>query len=288
MDQPATTAPASAEVSEYAEINARAAASYRRRRIRDRMLRIGLGAGVPIVLILLWQVASVTESIDARFFPAPSTIASRAYDDMAHGDLLSELWVNLRASLFRIGAGLFFGVTIGTVVGTLMGSVRFIRYSLAPLVYALYPMPKLAVLPLLLIIFGIGDVSKILLVSLGVFFVVALSAFSGTLYSPAIYHDVANAFGFPRLMRYRKVVLPAALPSIMSGIKLGIGQALILVVSVEFVSSNDGIGAFIWESWQTLDIPQMFIGLLCITILGAAGVLLGDALEHRLLPWAKR
>jgi ABC-type nitrate/sulfonate/bicarbonate transport system permease component len=87
-------------------------------------------------------------------------------------------------------------------------------------------------------------------------------------------------------MRYRYVILPAAMPSIMNGVKLGIGQALILCVSVEFVSSKDGIGAFIWQSWQTFNIPSMFVGLFCIAAAGALAVFGGDALEKKLVPWA--
>jgi ABC-type nitrate/sulfonate/bicarbonate transport system permease component len=272
----------------YADLNAKAAEGYRRRQRRDRTLRLVLGAGVPIVLILLWQVGSKLGIIDARFFPAPSTIVSRAVQDISERGLLSDLGTQVMASLIRIAAGIVIGVSCGIVVGTLMGSVAAIRYALSPLVYALYPMPKLAILPLLLIVFGIGDVSKIILVSLGVFFVVCLSAFSGTLYTNQIYNDVSRAFAFPSTMRYWRVVLPAALPAIMNGVKLGIGQALILVVSVEFVNSNDGIGYFIWQSWQTLDIPRMFIGLICVAIGGAAAVLLGDVCERMLVPWAKR
>lgn len=271
----------------HTDINVRAERSYRRRRRNDRALRIGLGAGIPIALLLLWQLSATLGIIDERFFPAPTVIVSRAIEDAVAGTLLGDLGTQLKATLVRILAGIAIGVTSGILVGTLMGSVRAIRYAIAPLVYALYPMPKLAILPLLLIVFGIGDVSKIALVSLGVFFVVGLSAFSGTLYTSQVYEDVSHAFAFPRLMRYGRVVLPAALPSIMSGVKLGIGQALILVVSVEFVNSNNGIGYFIWQSWQTLDIPRMFIGLLCVAIGGAAAVLLGDLCERLLVPWAK-
>lgn len=279
-----TTATAS---STHTDINERAERSHRRRRRNDRALQIGLGAGVPVLILLLWQVSSTVGLVDHRFFPAPTVIVSRAADDIDAGTLLGDLGKQLRASVVRIAAGIAIGVTSGILVGTLMGSIRAVRYALAPLVYALYPMPKLAILPLLLVAFGIGDVSKIALVSLGVFFVVGLSAFNGTLYTNQIYEDVAHAYAFPRLMRYWRVVLPAALPSIMSGVKLGIGQALILVVSVEFVNSNNGIGYFIWQSWQTLDIPRMFIGLLCVALGGAGAVLLGDLCERLLVPWAR-
>ncbi|MBO0828065.1 MAG: hypothetical protein J2P24_09810, partial [Streptosporangiales bacterium] len=176
-----------------AETNVTAERNYRRRRRNDRSLRIALGAGLPILLLLAWQVSSSADILDKRFFPAPSVIVARAIEDAASGTLLGDLGKQVVATLIRIAIGIAVGVTSGILLGTLMGSVRVIRYALAPLVYALYPMPKLAILPLLLIAFGIGNVSKIALVSLGVFFVVGLSAFSGTLYTPQIYEDVSHA-----------------------------------------------------------------------------------------------
>lgn len=268
-------------------LRARAAKDWAGRQRRDRTLRVALGVGVPVVLLALWQVASSAGVIDSRFFPSPSTIAGRAATDIADNGLLTELGHQFGVSLVRMAAGYFIGALAGVLLGTLMGSMRWVRYAFDPLLYAVYPMPKLAILPLLLIVFGIGNLSKITLVALGVFFVVCISTLSGTLYTNPMFQDVASAFSFPRLMRYRHVTVPAALPSIMNGLKLGIGQALILAVSVEFVSSNDGIGYFIWQSWQTFNIPSMFIGLFCVAAAGALAVFGGDAVERRLIPWAK-
>jgi NitT/TauT family transport system permease protein len=253
---------------------------------RDRFQKITLGIGFPLALLLVWQSASWLGFVDERFFPSPVTIVNRALEDIASNNLLPVLGGELLVSLRRIGTGFVIGTVAGILVGTAMGSVRRFRYMLGPFIYAVYPMPKLAILPLLLILFGIGDASKIALISLGVFFVVGISALSGTLYTAQMYRDVATTFSFTRRMRYRYVTLPAAMPSIMNGVKLGIGQALILCVSVEFVSSKDGIGAFIWRSWQTFNIPAMFVGLFCIAAAGALAVFGGDALEKKLVPWA--
>jgi NitT/TauT family transport system permease protein len=166
-----------------------------------------------------------------------------------------------------------------------MGTNRIARFGLAPLVNATYPMPKVALLPLLLVLLGIGESSKVALVALGVFFMVALNTLSGVTFSSPLYRDVARAFGFPRRLYYRYVVIPSAMPSIITGIKLGIGQALILVVSVEFISSNNGLGYFIWNAWQILNIPRMFVGLAVVLLLGAAAAWLGTFLERALVPW---
>lgn len=268
-------------------LRARAAKDWARRQRRDRALRVALGVGAPVVVLALWQAASSAGVIDPRFFPAPTTIAARTVTEIADHGLLANLSQQLEISLVRMAVGYFIGALAGVLLGTLMGSLRWVRYALGPLVFAVYPMPKLAMLPLVLIVFGLGNLGTITLVALGVFFVVCISTLSGTLYTDPIFQDVASAFAFPRFMRYRQVTLPAALPSIMNGLKLGIGQALILVVSVEMVSGNNGIGYFIWNSWQTFDIPSMFIGFFCVAVLGGLAAFAGNSMERRLIPWAK-
>jgi ABC-type nitrate/sulfonate/bicarbonate transport system permease component len=107
---------------------------------------------------------------------------------------------------------------------------------------------------------------------------------SGVLYANPIYRDLAIAYRIPVVTQWRRIMLPSALPSILAGLKLGIGQALILVVSSEFVSASDGIGYYIWNSWQILDIPRMFIGLIVVSIMGGVAIALSNAAERWLIP----
>lgn len=267
---------------------ARAARLWQRRRRRERASRFGLGIGIPVLVILAWELGSRIGLIDPQFFPAPSNVARQAWSAMVSGDLLHELLTATEVTLIRLVVGFLIGTAAGLVVGLAMGTTRYVRFSLAPIVQATYPMPKIAILPLLLVLLGIGEASKIALIALGVFFMVALNTLSGVVYSNPLHHDVAKSFSFPRVLYYRQVVIPSAMPSILSGVKLGMGQALILVVSVEFVSSDDGLGHFIWNTWQILDISRMFVGLAVILLLGALAALLGGALERWLVPWAEK
>jgi ABC-type nitrate/sulfonate/bicarbonate transport system permease component len=114
-----------------------------------------------------------------------------------------------------------------------------------------------------------------------------INSLSGVQYANPIYHDVAKAFRIPAATRWFRIIIPSALPAIVTGLKLGIGQALILVVSAEFVSSNNGLGYFIWNSWQVLDISRMFMGLVIVSVIGGIAVIGGNALERFLIPWAK-
>ena len=257
-------------------------------RRRQALQRILLGAGFPIVLLAIWQLCAMLGLIDQRFFPAPSRIASVAVSVFT-SPVESKLVVNdVLATLGRVVWGYIIGGLLGIVAGTFMGLYRPVRYALAPMVYATFPTPKLAIFPLLIIIFGLGDGSKTALVALGVFYMTCINTLSGVLYANPIYHDFAKAFRLPLHVQWFRVIVPSALPSIMTGLKLGIGQALILVVSSEFVSASDGIGYYIWNSWQILDISRMFVGLLIVSVLGGVAVVMSNAAERALIPWAKR
>jgi NitT/TauT family transport system permease protein len=265
-----------------------ARATWLRHRRTDKILRISLGFGVPVLLIALWELGSAIGLIDPQFFPSPSNVAQQAWTAVVRHHLLRDIGAALGATLLRLGWGFLIGAVVGLVLGLLMGTSRIARFGLAPLVTATYPMPKVALLPLLLVLLGIGEASKIAMVALGVFFMVALNTLNGVMFSSPLYRDVARAFSFPRTLYYRYVVIPGAMPSIINGIKLGIGQALILVVSVEFISSNNGLGYFIWNAWQILNIPRMFVGLALVLVLGAAAAWIGTFLERTFVPWTNR
>jgi ABC-type nitrate/sulfonate/bicarbonate transport system permease component len=137
----------------------------------------------------------------------------------------------------------------------------------------------------MIIFFGIGNVSMIALVALGVFFMMCINTVAGVTYSPPIYRDIAQAFQVPPLTRLMRITIPAAIPSVIGGLKLAFGQALIIVVSTEFVSGQDGIGYMIWNSWQVLNVSAMFIGLAVVGITGWLGSMAIAALGRKAVPW---
>jgi ABC-type nitrate/sulfonate/bicarbonate transport system permease component len=253
---------------------------------RRRILQLALGIGFPLALILLWQLAVGAGLVDRRFFPPPSRIVAASVALMGDARERGVLGNDIAATLWRIFVGYGLGAVVGTIAGIAMALSQKLRFALGPLVNATYPTPKLAIFPLMIVIFGLDDSSKIALIALGVFYMTCMSTLSGVLYSNPIFADVATAFRFPAWTRWTKVVVPAALPAIVTGLKLGLGQALILVVSTEMISGEDGIGHFIWESWQVLNIPRMFLGLVIVALSGGAAMLLGDLLERKLTPWA--
>ncbi len=258
-----------------------------RQRRRDRMMRIVYGAGFPIVLLVIWEILCAVGFIDARFFPSPSRIFDTTLAILASPTESSRLIGDVTATLQRLGFGYVLGAVSGIVVGAAMGLYRPVRYAVSPLVFATFPTPKLAIFPLLIVIFGIGDASKTALITLAVFYMTAINTLSGVMHANPVYQDFATAFRVPLLTRWFRITLPSALPSIMAGLKLGIGQALIMVVSSEFVSSSNGIGYYIWNSWQVLDIARMFVGLAVVMAMGGVAVWLSNVAERLLLPWAR-
>jgi ABC-type nitrate/sulfonate/bicarbonate transport system permease component len=270
----------------FAAATAAAVASAKGGQRRRRALGIVLGLGFPLALLGLWEALAAAGMIDRRFFPPPSAIGQAAVTLVGDPVERAALVNDLLASGRRIGASYALGSILGIVTGIVMALSPPVRLALGPLINAAYPTPKLAVFPLFIVIFGLGDASKIALITFGVFFMTCMSTLSGVMYSNPIYRDVAQAFQFPRRTTWLRVVVPAALPAIVTGLKLGLGQALILVVSTEMVSGEDGIGHFIWESWQVLNISRMFIGLIIAALAGGAAMLIGDFVERALTPWA--
>jgi ABC-type nitrate/sulfonate/bicarbonate transport system permease component len=235
----------------------------------------------PLLLLLLWELCARTGVIDTRFFPAPTSIAAKLVELAESG----ELWSNLSASLQRLLWGTLLGGVPALAIGIVMGLYRPLRAAIDPLISATYPVPKSAILPLILLIFGLGETSKIVMVALGVFYPVVINTVTGVLQIDRIYIDVGKNFRASRWQTFRTIALPGALPSIMAGIKLGIGMGLILIAISEMVGAKTGIGFMIWDAWQVLSVETMYVGLVVISILGFVLTLILNEIEGWILPW---
>lgn len=256
------------------------------RRRNQSIVRIALGVACPLVLLAIWQLLDLTGVIDRRFFPPPTRVLTDGIGILSDTGQRGQLLADTLVTLHRLGIGYVLGAFSGVAMGMGMALYAPFRYAFSPVVYGTFPMPKIAIFPLLIALIGIGEGSKIALVIMGVFYMTCINTLSGVLYANPIHRDVVKAFRIPRLTSWVHVVLPSAMPAIITGLKLGLGQALILVVSAEFVSADDGIGHYIWDSWQVLAIPRMFVGLVVVTAIGGIAVLLGSMAERRLVPWA--
>lgn len=238
----------------------------------------------PLALLLLWEACARAGYIEVRFFPAPSTIFAKLAELVG----TRGFWVDVGVSLRRMIVGFFMGAVPGLIVGLAMGLFRPVREIVQPLVAALYPLPKIAILPLVLLMFGIGELSKYVIVAIGVFFLMTINTFAGVMNIPGIYFDVARNLRASRLKIYLTVALPGALPGIFTGLRLCMGVALLLLVAAEFVGAEDGVGYRIWWAWSVFWVTNMYVGLAVIAVLGFLSAYFVDYLERKFLPWQRR
>lgn len=244
--------------------------------MRDRIISIL----TPILLLAVWEVCGRLGWIDVRFFPPPSQIIEKLIELTGSGELPINVWISLK----RLFWGFIVGGIPAIVIGICMGLWRPVRMAVEPLVSATYPLPKSAILPLVLLIFGLGEASKIAMVALGVFYPIVINTTAGVAQIPSIYLDVGKNFGASPWQKFYSIALPGALPSILAGIKLGIGLGLILIAIAEMVGAQSGIGYMIWNAWQILSIETMYVGLLVIALIGFALSFLLDEVEAAVLP----
>lgn len=235
----------------------------------------------PITLLLFWELMARIHIIDTRLLSSPSLILQSLIPLLISGDLL----YNTAVSAQRVLWGFLVGSIPGVLLGISMGLSPVIRSVIEPMIAATYPIPKLALMPLILLVFGLGETSKIFTIAIGVFYLVVINTMAGVLNIDKIYLDVAQNFGANRKNFYLTVAFPGALPMIFAGLKLGMGMALILIVAAELSAAKAGIGWMIWRAYDMFDIEQMFIALITLSILGYFFSLLLDTIENLVLPW---
>ncbi len=246
-----------------------------------RTIEVALTLLGPIILLSLWEILARSSVIDSRFWPPPSSLWSTAVDLTLDGSLLT----NVRVSLVRILIGFALGAVPAVVLGLLMGLSWPVRVALMPIASAIYAVPKIAVVPLILLIFGVGEMGKYVIVALSIFFLVLLNTMAGVLAIDRSFQDVARNFGAGPVELFLTVALPGALPSIFTGLRLGLGFSLIVIVGTEFIAAREGIGRFIYDSYQILAISKMFIGLIVTGLMGWLLTLAVDAVERLVIPW---
>lgn len=238
----------------------------------------------PLALLLLWEASSRLAWIDTRFFPAPSIILHYLVTDAIQLGIQNDIAI----SLWRIAIGYVTGCLAGVVIGIAMGLSVVSRGLFYPVITLFYPLPKIAIFPLIMLIFGLGELSKILLIAMGCFFLVALNALKGVDNINKIYFDIAYVHNISLKRRVLHIVLPGALPSIFTGLRLALGYSFVIMVAAEFSGANNGLGYWIWQAWETFSLKAMYAGIFVIAVLGWLSTFVVDRLERRFLPWARR
>ncbi|MDB5411449.1 MAG: transporter permease [Rhodospirillales bacterium] len=234
-----------------------------------------------VLILAVWELAVREGWLNPIFLPAPSS-AMRALWELTVSGLL---WKHLGVSLLRIGAGWALGSMFGILVGVGMGIWSLARSLGLAVVSALFPIPKIALLPLFILWLGIGEQSKIAIIALGVFFPTTIAVYNGIDAVPRNLIRMAQSFGVPMTAIVRKVILPGALPSILAGFRITTSISLILLVAAEMIGAEYGIGAFILQAGNLMQTDQLLAGVAVLSVLGLAVSALLTRLERRLLRW---
>lgn len=233
------------------------------------------------IILLLWELGGQLGLINPLFFPVPSLI-SRTFIEMLAAN---EIQANLTITLLRVFIGFLIGTILGIMSGLIMGTSYKLRLLFDPIVAAFYPIPKLAIFPLFMVLFGIGELSKIVAIAFGCFFLTLINTMAGVRNINKVYFEVAKNYGASQKQLFTHVMLPGSLPMVFAGIRIALGMSLIVVVGVEFISANYGIGALIWNSWQTFEIERLYVGIFICAILGILFTLALKKLEQHMIPW---
>ena len=217
--------------------------------------------------------------IPVTFFPPPSVIVATLGRLTGTG----ELPRHLGATLSRLLLALVWGGGFGLVLGMAMGYSTRLRTVLDPFVAALHPVPKLSLLPLIMLIFGIGWFSKALVVAVSTFFPMLISTMAGVRQIDADYYDVAKVYGASRWRVFRRV-RPASLPSILAGARMAMNRALGATIGLELITADTGLGAMLFFAWQTLRTEQIYATLCVIAVLGYVFRATTDGLASKWCP----
>jgi NitT/TauT family transport system permease protein len=234
-----------------------------------------------LLTIGFWQAAGSAALVNPLFLPTPLAIL-RAIIALARS---GALWHHLSWSILRIGTGWILGTVTGVITGFAIGLSSLARGVGMTFISALFPIPKIALLPLLILWLGIGEEPKIATIALGVFFSTAISVYSGVDAVPRNLIRMAQSFNVPFQTIVRRVIWPGALPSILSGFRITASIALLLVVSAEMIGAEYGIGAFVLQAGNLMQTDQLLAGVVILSLFGLAVGRLINFLEARLLHW---
>ncbi|MFZ5779454.1 MAG: ABC transporter permease [Pseudomonadota bacterium] len=234
-----------------------------------------------LFLIAAWQAASTIGLLPPLFMPSPAAVLHALADLWADGTLV----LHVSASLGRIIPGWIIGTAAGLAVGLAMGIFSAARAAGLPIVAALFPIPKIALLPLLILWFGIGEPSKIATIALGVFFPTVISAYSACDSVPRNLIRMGQSFGLPATDIVAKIVLPGAMPGILAGFRISASVALLLVVAAEMIGAEHGIGAFVLTAGNLMQTDQLLAGVVMLSVLGLLVSWGLGSLERFVLRW---
>jgi len=231
-----------------------------------------------IIIILCWYILYFT--IDSAIIASPLTVLKTFIDNFS-----SEIIPHLFMSLYRISIAVAFSLFLGVIIGMITGMHPKIDKYFAPLIYLLYPIPKIAFLPIFMLLFGLGDLSKIILLIVIVIFQIIVTTRDGVKGIDDKYFASARSLGMNKYDIYRHLVFPAVLPGILTSLRITIGTSIAVLFFAENFAVEYGIGYYIMNSWSMVNYSKMYSGIIAVSILGFFLFKLIDILENKFCSW---
>lgn len=282
---------------------------------RRATFRRSLAVGFPVLLLIAWETIVRAGILNPLWFPPPTSIARALweltveYDRFNRTSLLGRPWLipsvwsesgwtgvrallaesHVLATLGRVFGGFALGALPGVLIGVVMGLNRTVRTMLDATMSAVYVLPKIAIFPILMLVFPdpFGEGPKIAVVAISAFFLVAINAMAGVQGIDPVLLQAGRAFGAGRRQMLFHVILPGSLPIIFSGLRLALGTSLIVIVAVEFIRAQVGVGFVIFYHWQVLLTDRMYAGLVVTMALGVGLTALLQSVERWVMPWRR-
>ena len=236
-------------------------------------------------LLVLWWLVTAAGWVEPLFLPSPADILAKAWVLLTQGYMDASLWQHLGASLGRIGLALVAATLTAIPVGIAIGYNRIARGILDPLIEFYRPIPPLAYLPLIVIWCGIGELSKVLLIYLAIFAPIAIATATGVRTVDPAKLRAAQSLGASKAQLIRHVILPSALPDILTGIRIGLGVGWSTLVAAELIAATSGLGFMVQSASQFLVTDVVVLGILLIALIAFALEMGLRALQRKLVPW---
>lgn len=232
-------------------------------------------------LLVLAEIGTRTGFITSLTLPSPTDVFETLVQLFRTGGLSKHLIPSLQ----RLFVGATLGISIGIMIGVMIGLFSHVRAGIVPLINALAPIPKVALLPLFVIWFGIGEMSKYALIAFGTFMPMVVATFGAVDNVDRSLIRMGQSFGLSWWSLVRKIVLPSACPAILSGVRVSISIAIILLVAAEMLGARYGVGAYVLEAGSLYDLEKLFSGVTILSVIGLIANFAIDRIERRFLGW---
>lgn len=240
------------------------------------------GAAGIATFLFVWWVTTATGVLDPKFLTPPQTVLAKLIEGFsADGDLREQVWPSLRRGL----SGFAIGVTLGVSLGILVGSVRVLEKAFEPVLLFFRSLSILALFPVFLLFFGIGEESKVAIVTWAAFWPVFISTVNAVKGVEKILINAARTLGASRSYIFTRIVLPASIPNIFPGVRLAASYAFTALVAAEYLGATEGIGIYIRSSQEGYQIPAMYSGIVVLGVIGVALNLVLAGIEKRVTAW---